>query len=163
SGIIITNVSHDRFLQNQPPPPPGGNQTENFDSSIHGLISMDGGASFQQFAAPAHVSVLVNSSQDSGSTRFFNTEMLSLSLSGGPWPGGVMWREGPTLASIGRTSVRPTPGDYRIGSFFDIFTEISTDGGTSWSPSVTAPGTMGLNPPASNNCPPLAISCPANI
>src|SRR5437899_5727767 len=61
SGIIITNASHDRFTQTQPPPPPGGNQTESFGSRITGLISMNGGASFQPFSPPASVAVQVNS------------------------------------------------------------------------------------------------------
>src|SRR5207248_603893 len=118
SGIIITNASHDRFTQTQPPPPPGGSQTENFGSRVSGLISMNGGVSFQPFSAPAAVQAQVTSSQDSGATRFFNTEMLSLSLSGGTLPGGVMVRESPSKASLGRTSVRTTSSDYRIDSFF---------------------------------------------
>src|SRR5262249_2905393 len=164
NGIIITNVSHNRFTQTQPPPPPGGSQTENFGSTVIGLISMDGGASFQPFSAPASVVVQVSSrsDEDIGSTRFFDTEMLSLSLSGGSLPGGVMIRESPTRASLGRTSVRTTAGDYRIGSFFDVFTEVSTDGGATWSPGLTHPGTMALNPPPTNATP-LTITCPSNI
>src|SRR5204863_4515161 len=80
SGIIITNASHDRFTQTQPPPPPGGSQTENFGSRVRGRISMDGGATFNPFSAPASVAVHVDShsSLDSGNTRFFDTEMLAL-------------------------------------------------------------------------------------
>ncbi len=164
SGIIITNASHDRFTQTQLPPPPGGNQTENFGSQVHGLISMDGGATFQPFSAPASVAVQVNSRSDldRGPTRFFETEILQLDLSGGSLPPGVMIRESPTRASLGRTSVRTTASDYRIGSFFDVFTEVSTDGGATWSPSVTAPGTMGLAPTPTNT-PTLTVTCPSNI
>src|SRR5262249_4837746 len=82
------------------------------------------------------------------------------SLSGGTLPGGVMVRESPTKASLGRTSVRTTASDYRIGSFFDVFTELSTDGGVTWSPSITQPGTMGL----SGNTPtPIIVNCSSNI
>src|SRR5262249_1004549 len=113
NGIIITNASHNRFLQNQPPPPPGGSQTENFGSTVTGLISINGGATFQAFSAPANVAVQVTSrsDQDTGPTRFFDTEMLALSLSGGNLPGGVMVRERPPRASLGRTSGRTTRGD----------------------------------------------------
>ena len=46
-----------------------------------------------------------------------------------------MIRESPTRASLGRTSIETMPdGTYRIGSFFDIFTELTTDGGASWKP-----------------------------
>jgi hypothetical protein len=163
NGIIISNVSHDRFTQTQPPPPPGGNQTESFGSQVSGLISFNGGASFQSFSAPANVAVQVNSrsDEDTGSTRFFDTEMLSLDLSGGNLPAGVMVRESPSKASLGRTSIRTDGSGYQISSFFDIFTEVSLDGGQTWSPSVTMPGTMGLatNP----SSPPITISCPSNI
>jgi hypothetical protein len=78
-----------------------------------------------------------------GGTQFFETEMLSLNIvGGGPGlPAGVRLRESPTRPSLGRTSVRQVPGlaggppsGYRIGSFFDIFPEISLDGGQSWMP-----------------------------
>src|SRR5262249_26234691 len=90
SGIIITNASHNRFTQTQPPPAPGTNQTENFGSTVSGLISMNGGTSFQPFSAPANVTVQVTSRSDldRGSTRFFETEVLSLNLSGGNLPAG---------------------------------------------------------------------------
>lgn len=67
------------------------------------------------------------------STRTFDTEMLQLDLMG--LPPGMMIRESPTRASTGRTSLQglPTPG-YHIDSFFDVFTELSLDGGQSWLP-----------------------------
>ena len=49
-------------------------------------------------------------------------------------PAGVMVRESPSKASLGSTTVRAMPGGYAIGSFFDIFTEVSLDGGATWSP-----------------------------
>jgi hypothetical protein len=165
NGIIITNASHDRFTQTYPPPPPGGNQLENFGSQVHGLISMNGGASFQPFSAPANVSVQVNSraDEDNGNTRFFDTEMLSLSLSGGTLPGGVMVRESPSKASLGRTSVRlnPQPFPPEIASFFDVFTEVSLDGGQNWTPMISGPGTMSLrtNPPTLG----IILNCSSNI
>ena len=165
NGIILTNVSHSKFTQTQPPPSPGASQTENFGSEVDGLISLNGGASFQPFSAPASVSVQVNSRSDldNGSTRYFDTEMLSLNLSGGNLPGGIMVRESPSKASLGRTSVRTDgTGGYHVSSFFDIFTEISLDGGQTWSPSVTGPGTM--SPGVTNNTtPPLTINCSSNL
>ena len=69
NGIIITNASNDHFTQDQPPPPPGGSQTENFGSRMTGLISMDGGATFTPFSAPANSSVQVNSYRIGSWTR----------------------------------------------------------------------------------------------
>ena len=56
--------------------------------------------------------------------------MLQLDLTGS----GFHLRESPTLQSTGQTTVRPVAGGYMISSFFDVFTEISTDNGVSWMP-----------------------------
>ncbi len=73
----------------------------------------------------------------------FSTEMLQLNLQGGGLPAGVMVRESPTLPSVGQTSITDLGGGlFHIDSFFDVFTELSLDGGQSWSPSN---GPMQLN------------------
>lgn len=71
-----------------------------------------------------------------------------------------MIRESPAKASLGRTSVRTNTlsGGYMISSFFDVFTEVSLDGGQTWSPDVTDPGTLAL---ATNNL--VIISVPRLI
>jgi hypothetical protein len=163
-GIIISNITHRRFTQNQPPPPPGGSQVHQFDSIVDMQFSRDGGASFEPLSVPAGVVVRVTSAQEEGDTRYFDTEMLALDLRGGGLPNGVMVRESPTRASLGRTSIRlvndPAMGiwDY-ISSFFDIFTEISLDGGATWSPG-SDPGHVVLNIPM---VPRVEITCPPDI
>ena len=73
----------------------------------------------------------------SGTTfRTFETEMLSLDLTS---DSPVRFRESQTLASLGGATIESLPsGDFRIDSFFDVFVEISLDGGATWSPSVGA-------------------------
>jgi len=44
-------------------------------------------------------------------------------------------RESPTIESLGQTSIDIFTGGYRIDSFFDVFTELSLDGGATWYPS----------------------------
>ena len=45
----------------------------------------------------------------------------------------VMLRESTTLASTGQTTIDSAPGGgFMISSFFDIFTEVSLDGGATW-------------------------------
>jgi hypothetical protein len=162
NGVIISNVTHRAFSQSPPPPPPGQTQTASFDSTVDLLISTDGGATFRAASAPAPVAVQVNGrgDLDTSSTRFFDTEMLALNVSGGNLPAGLLIRESPTRASLGRTSVRQNAvdGSYRVSSFFDVFTELSLDGGQTWSPSTAPPGRLTLSA-----SPAILITCPSNL
>ena len=66
----------------------------------------------------------------------YDTEMLQLDISGGQLPPGVMIRESPTKQSLGRITMSDAGGGlYHIDSFFDVFTELSLDGGATWIPS----------------------------
>ena len=75
-------------------------------------------------------------------TGTFQTEMLSLNLQGTvPGLGTFMIRESPTLQSTGQVSIVQLPGGmYQIDSFFDVFTELSTDGGATWMPGTEVRG-----------------------
>lgn len=69
-----------------------------------------------------------------GGGQTFETEMLALEL-----VRGLMIRESPTLRSRGQYTVQPLPGGgYEVDSFFDIFTELSLDGGQTWTPADSA-------------------------
>lgn len=71
-------------------------------------------------------------------TGTFSTEMLAMELTGNTPFGPVMIRESPTLPSVGQTTVSEVGGgQYQIDSFFDIFTELSLDGGEHWIPQST--------------------------
>ena len=60
-------------------------------------------------------------------------EMLQLQLVG--LQPGMLLRESPTLPSTGQTQVTDVGGGlFRIDSFFDVFTELSLDGGQTWIP-----------------------------
>jgi len=65
-------------------------------------------------------------------------EMVAMNLSGlVPLP--VMIRESPTLASLGvNTTTDIGGGLFRVDSFFDVFAELSIDGGQTWTPSQGA-------------------------
>jgi hypothetical protein len=66
----------------------------------------------------------------------YDTEMLQLDIQGGQMPPGVMIRESPTKQSLGQIRMTNAGGGlYHIDSFFDVFTELSIDGGQSWIPS----------------------------
>jgi hypothetical protein len=86
---------------------------------------------------------------DDGTTVYYDTEMTQLSVAGGGLPLNVQIRESPTKASLGRTTsiaVSVGPAGYQLDSFFDIFTEVSTDSGMSWLPSVAGLATVTLEP-----------------
>ena len=67
-------------------------------------------------------------------TGTFQTEMLQLDLQGTvPGLGSFMIRESPTLQSTGQVKITDIGGGlYQIDSFFDVFTELSIDGGATW-------------------------------
>ena len=84
-------------------------------------------------------------------TGTFDTEMLEMSLSGVSPLGPFMIRESPTKVSTGKTTIADIGGGlYQIDSFFDVFTELSTDGGQNWLPATSGAGHLALVPePAS--------------
>jgi hypothetical protein len=146
-GIYLQDVVHSGFTQSFPPPAPGGSDTHSFGSTVTGLFSTDGGMTFQSFSASGLTAVRIDSGIDSGNIRNFSTEMLQLNVSGGSLPNGVMLRESPTLASVGETSLADFgDGTYGINSFFDIYTELSLDGGMTWFPDLTGPAHATLTP-----------------
>jgi len=77
----------------------------------------------------------------------FDTEMLMLNLSGGNLPAGMFIRESPTRKSLGQTSIRDVTGGYMVDSFFDVFFELSTDGGQSWLPAIQSVRMVGAADP----------------
>lgn len=77
-------------------------------------------------------------------TRVFDVEMVQLDLSGDlalfdpPVP--FQLRESPTLPSTGQLTLTSLPsGEFQVESFFDVFTEITIDGGQSWIPGLPVP------------------------
>jgi hypothetical protein len=68
-------------------------------------------------------------------TGVFSTEMVQMNMTGP----GFMIRESPTRQSTGQTTITAIGGGrYHIDSFFDVFTDLSIDGGNTWIPSTTS-------------------------
>jgi len=132
-GILISNLIHRRFTQNFPPPPPGVMETHSFGSQVSFQLSTDGGRTFIQQSAMAQATVSLRA--DPTAPDLFDTEMTQLDITGGTLPAVMRIRESPTRASTGQTQVQPVPGGFMVSSFFDVFTEISLDGGQTWLPS----------------------------
>lgn len=118
-------------------------------------LSIDGGATWSTNTGPGPSNPVdirfetVDDGQPGGVTTI-QTEMLQLNLSGGTFPSGHMLRESPTLQSLGTTTITDIGGGlYRIDSFFDVFTELSIDGGASWTPASGPMHLVGLPEPSS--------------
>ena len=133
----------------------GQHQVEGFNSLLTGTadIWMYGVLVWHETPLTANgpVETLVqNKYAESGTeimTGTFQTEMLSLNLAGSVGGTPFLLRENPTLQSLGQTTVTDIGGGlYRIDSFFDVFTELSLDGGSSWIPNEGGPTHMTLVP-----------------
>jgi hypothetical protein len=161
-GIVITNVIHRSFTAAITPPLPGNSTSHTFGSTLEFDVSYDGGLTYSHTTAPATVGVQITCRLgDDGVTEYYDTEMTQLSIAGGGLPSNVQIRESPTKASLGRTTSSSASGNYQTDSFFDIFTEVSTDGGISWYPSVAGPATVTLQPRSPQTA--LNITCPSNM
>ncbi|MGD0596520.1 MAG: MopE-related protein [Sedimentisphaerales bacterium] len=148
-GIVITNVHQHIFTAAISPPLPGITTSHTFGEQVDLEVSYDGGLTFTHATAPATVGVQITARLgDDGTTEYYDTEMTELDISGGTLPAGVQIRESPTHASLGRTTSSAVGGGatYQMDSFFDIYTEVSTDGGMSWQPSFVGPATIYMRP-----------------
>ena len=108
-----------------------------FATTLDVQYSTDGGKTFRNATAPATTRVGVRGSGQNGPVRYLDHELLSLDVAGGNLPAGAMIRESPTLASTGKHIIRDIEGGYMIGSFFDVFLELTVDGGQTWTPAQT--------------------------
>jgi hypothetical protein len=132
-GFIIRRVRHNRLVLHPPPPPIGGfiNYTSPSTATIE--YSRDGGLTFSNATATGNVAVRMTGAKNDGSSLFFDTEMLSLDLSGGSLPAGIRLRESPTRASLGRSTARFVEnGAALVSSFFEVQIDVSANNGTSY-------------------------------
>ena len=146
-AIELSDILHFGFI-NVIQIPLGPDEKEAFDSTVTGQVSINGGPQ-SAFTLTGSVETLVFG-KTGNTTGTFQTEMLQLDLTGG----GIMVRESPTLASLGRTTITDLGGgSFKIDSFFDIFTELSLDHGANWIPAtgtaervelVPEPGSLAL-------------------
>ena len=86
-----------------------------------------------------HMVELITLAEMQGTKGTFDTELATFELGGSSAPAGVMIRESPTLASAGRTTITALSGDqYRIETYYDVWLELSIDGGGTWHPADNA-------------------------
>ena len=120
------------------PVPAGGPFTVSSFFDVFVEVSLNGGATWSSKSAAGipGLMALTPTTPPGSNPRGFDTEMLSLNLSGGTLPAGMMLRESPSRASVGHADDTSLGGgQFKIDSFFDVFTELSLDGGVTWVPS----------------------------
>ena len=134
---ILSDISHSHFLNpviTPVPGPDGPDELEKFESTLTGLVevTLGNGTVISGLPVILQGAVEVLSQGKAGNTTgTFQTEILSMSLSGDLNGTPIQIRESPDLASLGETTIAPlATGDFQIDSFFDVFVDISIDGGT---------------------------------
>jgi hypothetical protein len=98
-------------------------------------VSLDGGATWTPRSAQGTGrSFQTRTSPPATYPEIFDTEMLMLDLVGGTLPSGMRFRESPTMPSRGNAVIQDLGGSFRVDSFFDVFFEVTLDGGQTWTP-----------------------------
>ncbi|MDP6545505.1 MAG: PEP-CTERM sorting domain-containing protein [Phycisphaerae bacterium] len=100
-----------------------------------------------QLTGPVTVVVGPRNAGDPPEMRTFDTEIISMSLSGDVGGLPIVIGESPSLASTGHTTITDLGnGQFQIDSFFDVFTELSVDTGP-FMPQLNGPTRIELIPP----------------
>lgn len=162
--IVMMAVQHQPF---QEPPVQRSMIPDGEQETFHSTLDASAEVFFEGSSLgiiPVHlegpVTTNVGGGYSSGSTGTYPTEMVAMQLSGfvpdpfntfGP-PIPMFVQESPSQPSLGQISIADIGGgNYHIDSFFDVFTEVSLDGGASWIPSTgsTHVDLYGIPEPAS--------------
>ena len=133
------------------PPTPGSSAPYNEANAVVTFeLSEDGVTWLVEGTDGALLSVNINNTTGAGSTSTFDTEMVDLDniTIFDPSFGPIMLRESQTLQSLGKHTIAPDPRGYRVSSFFDVFLELSTDGGGTWIPANRSMRVLPSLPPA---------------
>ena len=124
--VVLSRLEHQPFAGQSTDGPDG--ERHHFESEARGDVNVNGFGD-QPFVAGGPVDTVAYGRCPTCDTGTFDTEMLSMSLTGNSPYGQFMIRESPTLASLGKTTITQIgPSLYHIDSFFDVFTELTLPG-----------------------------------
>ncbi|MBW2417960.1 MAG: hypothetical protein JRH19_05410 [Deltaproteobacteria bacterium] len=146
NGIDFSNPRHRCFENVQTTTHPAtGDVTEQFDSIVEGVFDDGSGPQLATLTGPVKV---VTRGKGGATTGSWDTEILSMDLSGDVGGVSIDIRKSPTRSSPGEVRVDDIgSGLYQIDSFFDVFTELSVDGGP-FQPQTNEAARMDLPEPA---------------
>jgi hypothetical protein len=113
----------------------GADELLTCDASLTAIVTSLPGEPTVLFQGPMEILVFAKADKTVGT---FQAEVLSLDAAAFAFPNTLL-RESPTLASTGEVTVTDLGGGtWNIDSFFDVFTELSLNGGATWLPDVAA-------------------------
>ena len=128
-GIILDGPRHRPLVDTVFRERVGDDEMETFDSVF---TAVEIGQGFGPIVLTGPV-VVRTFDRVLSTTGRFDTEIVSMSLSGNSPAETVMIRQDAERASVGSTEITDLGGGlYHIDSFFDVFTELSVDGGGTW-------------------------------
>lgn len=128
-GVILSDPVHRDFTNVERQDDGTGNEIETFDSVLKAMVEFPGGPGPVPVELTGPVETVVFG-KTGNTTGTFDTEIVALSLTGDIGGVHVEIRENPDLASLGRTTITDVGGGlWVIDSFFDVYTELSVDGG----------------------------------
>ncbi len=131
--------------------PVGSDEQHTFNCQMDANVFV-GGIDQGTVTMTGAMTVMVSSYTD-GQMGLFATEIVSMSLSGVSPIGPIQIQEDPGIASAGQTDITNLGGGlYDIDSFFDVFTELSVDGGTIWQADTMAPARLTFVPEPATLC-----------
>ena len=144
-GIDFSDPLHECFTNVVVTTDPNtGDETETFDSQVKGNYDDGSGAGPQPVILTGPVQIVVRG-KGGATTGSWQTEILSMDLSGDVGGIPIQIRESPAQPSPGQTSIAPRPdGTFQIDSFFDVFIELSVAGGPFQPQTNPEPGRMTL-------------------
>ncbi len=147
--ISIRDVSLGNLGNSITPPPPNTSASYNQPGTVLTCKLSTDGVNWGTAVANGPMTLKIqNTSPPCATTSSFDTEMLSLVLFGAGPSGAFMLRESPTKQSLGKHTLGSDPRGYRVSSYFDVWFELSTDDGLSWSPASRAMRVLASMPPA---------------
>lgn len=131
----LTCSSHGGFSGSVvPPATPGTTAIADYRATFIGELVLGSAATdVHPISEPVHMVERITFGERRGDVQVLDTELVALDLQGSELPRGVLVRESPSRGSFGRTTLTTLArGRTRIESVYDVWLELSIDGGRSW-------------------------------
>jgi hypothetical protein len=129
---------HGNFSTSQDPPTMlGGNVVSRYTAAFEGELTLQPPLVASTEVHPLNVQVTMAESitlrSESAGTRTFDTELISFELQGTGAIDHVLVRESATATSSGTTTITEVSGGRsRVETVYDVWLDISVDGGATW-------------------------------